>query len=65
MVEVSACARQPGGFVMAPREGENIIYYMRFPKLGAPLTVVLVCFAHGVGTYLLGENSSPSHQLAM
>jgi hypothetical protein len=21
-------------------------------KLGAPLTVVLVCFVHGVGTYL-------------
>ena len=23
-----------------------------FSKLGAPLTVVLVCFAQGVGTYL-------------
>ena len=23
-----------------------------FPKLGAPLTVVLVCFAQGVGRYI-------------
>jgi hypothetical protein len=25
----------------------------------------LVCFAHGVGPYLLRENSSSSHQLAI
>ena len=26
-----------------------------FSKLGAPLTIVLVYFAQGIGTYLLGE----------
>ena len=26
-----------------------------FPKLGAPLIVVLVCFAQGIDTYLSGE----------
>jgi hypothetical protein len=30
----------------------SILLHEGFPKLGAPLTVVLVCFAHGVGTYL-------------
>jgi hypothetical protein len=43
----------------------SILLHEGFPKLGAPLTVVLVCFAQGVGPYLLGENSSPSHQLAI
>jgi hypothetical protein len=30
----------------------SILLHERFPKLGAPLTVVLVCFAHRIGTYL-------------
>jgi hypothetical protein len=36
------------------RQEERKLYFTiwRIPKLGAPLTVVLVCFAHGVGTYL-------------
>jgi len=35
------------------KEEKNLIYYTEgFPKLGAPLMVVLVCFAQGVGTYL-------------
>ena len=34
-------------------EGEKSnLLHEGFPKLGAPLTVVLVCFAQGVGTYL-------------
>jgi hypothetical protein len=38
----------------ATREGGEIsnLLYERFPKLGAPPTVVLVCFAHWVDTYL-------------
>jgi hypothetical protein len=47
------------------RKRENYLLHEGFPKLEAPLTVVLVCFAQGVGPYLLGENSSPSHQLAI
>ena len=31
------------------------LLHERFPKLGAPFTVVLVCIVQGVGTYLLGE----------
>ena len=36
------------------REGEekSNLLHEGFPKLGAPLMVVLVCFAQGVGTYL-------------
>ena len=39
------------------REGgeKSNLLHEGFPKLGAPLMVVLVCFAQGVGTYLLGE----------
>jgi hypothetical protein len=47
------------------REEKYNLLHERFPKLGAPLTVVLVCFVQGVGPYLLGENSSLSHQLAI
>ena len=36
------------------REKYNLLHE-RFFKLGAPLTVVLVCFAQWVGTYLQGE----------
>jgi len=32
-------------------EKSNLLYE-RFPKLGAPHTVVLVCFAQGVGRYI-------------
>ena len=44
------------------REGleKSDLLHERFLKLGAPLTVVLVCFAQGVGTYLLGEKLSTS-----
>jgi hypothetical protein len=34
------------------------LLHERFLKLGAPPTVVLVCFAQGVGLYLLGEKLS-------
>ena len=35
------------------REGEKInLLHKGFPKLGAPHTVVLVCFAQGVGRYI-------------
>ena len=35
------------------REGEKInLLHEGFPKLGAPHTVVLVCFAQGVGRYI-------------
>ena len=36
------------------REGgeKSNLLYEGFPKLGAPLTVVLVCFDQGVDTYL-------------
>ena len=44
---VTATAREGG-------EKSNLLHE-GFSKLGAPLTVVLVCFAQGVGTYLLGE----------
>ena len=38
---------------VARDRGENSnLLHEGFPKLGAPLTVVLVCFAQGVGTYL-------------
>ena len=39
------------------REGgeKSNLLHEEFTKLGAPLMVVLVCFAQGVGTYLLGE----------
>jgi hypothetical protein len=47
---VAATARERG-------EKYNLLHE-RFPKLGAPLTVVLVCFSHGVGPYLLGEKLS-------
>jgi hypothetical protein len=30
----------------------SILLHERFLKLGAPLTVVLMCFAHGVGIYI-------------
>jgi hypothetical protein len=41
---------QPG----ATQEGGEIsnLLHESFPKLEAPLTVVLVCFVHGIGTYL-------------
>jgi hypothetical protein len=52
-------SKQPGGFVLVAssdggkrrRRKYNLIHE-RFSKLEAPLTVVLVCFAHGVGTYI-------------
>ena len=36
------------------REGgeKSNLLHKEFPKLGAPLTVILVCFAQGVGTNL-------------
>ena len=41
--------------------GEKLnLLHEGFPKLGALLTVVLVCFAQWVGTYLLGEKLSTS-----
>ena len=33
-------------------EGKYNLLHEGFSKLGAPLMVVLVCFAQGVGTYL-------------
>jgi hypothetical protein len=30
----------------------SILLHERFFKLGAPLMLVLVCFAYGVGTYI-------------
>ena len=45
---VAAMATMRGG------EKSNLLHE-GFPKLGAPLMVVLVCFAQEVGTYLLGE----------
>jgi hypothetical protein len=47
--EAAACARVADG----DEKRENcILLHQRFFKLGAPLTVVLVCFAKGVGTYI-------------
>jgi hypothetical protein len=34
------------------REEKYNLLHERFPKLGAPLTVVLVCFTQGVATYI-------------
>ena len=44
------------------REGgeKSNLLHEGFPKLWAPLMVVLVCFAQGVGTYLFGEKLSTS-----
>ena len=40
----------------AAREGEKSnLLHEGFPKLGAPLTVVLVCFVQGVVTNLWGK----------
>ena len=36
------------------REKSNLLHE-EFPKLGASLIVILVCFIQEVGTYLLGE----------
>ena len=46
-----------GNATATTREGgeKSNLLHEGFLKLGAPLTVVLVCFAQGVGTYLLGE----------
>ena len=44
---------------MARGEKSNLLHE-RFSKLGALLTVVLMCFAQGVGTYLFGEKLSTS-----
>jgi hypothetical protein len=50
----------------ARERGEKYnLLHERFLKLGAPLKVVLMCFAQEIGPYLLGENSSSSHQLAI
>jgi hypothetical protein len=43
-VTVTATARERG-------EKYNLLHE-RFPKLGAPLMVVLVCFAQVIGTYI-------------
>jgi hypothetical protein len=32
-----------------------------FPKLEAPLTVVLMCFAQGIGTYIYRKKNSLPH----
>ena len=46
---------------MATARGEKInLLHEGFPKLGAPHTVVLVCFAQGVGRYIYGEKLSTS-----
>jgi hypothetical protein len=59
-------ARLGSATATARERGEKYnLLHERFPKLWAPLTVVLVCFAEEIGPYLLGENSSPSHQLAI
>jgi hypothetical protein len=47
------------------RKRENYLLHEGFSKLGASLMVVLVWFAQEIGPYLLGENSSSSHQLAI
>ena len=46
-----------GSATATTREGgeKSNLLHEGFPKLGAPLTVVLVCFAQEVDTYLLGE----------
>jgi hypothetical protein len=45
----------------ARERGEKYnLLHDRFSKLGAPLTIVLVCFAQGVGTYIYGEKLSTS-----
>ena len=42
-----------GSAAATAREGEKInLLHEGFPKLGAPHTVVLVCFAQGVGRYI-------------
>ena len=49
------CSAAATAMAMATaREGgeKSNLLHEGFPKLGAPLTVVLVCFAQGVGTYL-------------
>jgi hypothetical protein len=38
---------------MARERGEKYnLLHERFPKLGAPFTVILVCFAQGIGVYI-------------
>ena len=50
----------------AERRGEKSnLLYEGFFKLGAPLTVVLVYFAQGVGTYYREKNSQHINQLAI
>ena len=45
-----------GGDGDGERRGEKSdLLHEGFHKLGIPLTVVLMCIAQGVGTYLLGE----------
>ena len=45
-----------GSTAATTRGGEKSnLLHKGFPKLEAPLTVVLVCFVQGVGAYLLGE----------
>ena len=53
---------RPGKMHATVREGgeKSNLLHDEFPKLGALHTVVLVCFAQGVGTYLLGEKLSTS-----
>ena len=48
-------AGQCGGDGDDERRRKFNLLHERFPKLGALLTVVLLCFAQGVDTYLLGE----------
>jgi hypothetical protein len=44
----------------------SILLHEGFLILGAPLMVVLVCFAYGVGAYIYREkNSPPPCQLAI
>ena len=54
----SAAATAKGG------KKSNLLHE-RFLKLGAPLTVVLVCFAQWVGYIYREKNSSHPRQLAI
>ena len=56
MVDSGSTASGSAAATVTVRGGEKSnLLHEGFPKLGAPLMVVLVCFAQGIGTYLLGE----------
>ena len=54
MVDGGSTASGSAAATVTAREGgeKSNLLHERFPKLGAPLTVVLVCFAQGVGRHI-------------